>query len=130
MLYWRPAVNASFFKASHPRIYARHLEEKQNFEYDLTDIIDISKYTQFPCYKVQMQKIMVWGWRRKLFVSLVSKMIKGIKALRDKNCAKELVGDRREVTVDSLERELAFNLVANNALSYLYNTAYSNFFCV
>lgn len=130
MVLWRPAVKADFFKKSHPALYAKHLDEKKNFQFDLTNVIDPKDFVQFPCETVKVQRITRWGPQQKLFVSLVKKMVAGIKAIRDHNCQKELFGDRREVSVKILEAELASAVVGNNALAYLYNLAYSNFFCV
>lgn len=113
MLLWRPATRAKAFQKSHPAQYALFVKDRSG---------------QFLCATVPVQKIAVWGPRRALFKSLVAKMVSGIRASRDLDCILER--GPPPTSVKDIERVLARHIVANNALTYLYSLAFSNFFCV
>lgn len=57
-------------------------------------------------------------------------MITAFKGSRDQDCKASYGGPNRPVSVKDLEDALAQHVIGNNALSYLYNLAYSNFFCI
>lgn len=111
----RPGKPAAHFMDSHPKIYVKFLN---------------NEFPKFPCDTIKVETVNVWGPQRARFKSLVASMASGAKDLRDLDCAAEYGGPNRPITVQGLERYLAKHIVANNALSYLYNLAYSNFFCV
>lgn len=77
-----------------------------------------NKSIKFPC---AIEQVEVWGASRPRFVKLVSKMVSGIAHSRDLRC-----DHPPSEGAKLLERQA----VHANALSYLYNLAYSNFFCV
>lgn len=131
MLLWRPAVKATFFKESHSKLYAKHLVEKKNFQYDYRNDIDPRDYVQFPCAMVQVQRIARWGPQQKLFVRLVQETFAGIKRLQDHDCPRPPVpGEEDKFTREQLDWALSRAAVVNYAFAYLRNLAYSNFFCV
>lgn len=106
VLLWTPAKDAIDFKDSHPQIYKQFVGGNRN--------------VKFPCNKFT-QRIGVRGSTRSQFVKLVSKMVSGIVHSRRLRCdSPPLKG------AAVLERQD----VHSNALSYLYNLAYANFFCV
>lgn len=114
VLLWRPAANAKAFEKSHPAQYALFLKDGSG---------------KFPCAAVPVQKVPVWGPSRPMFKSLVAKMVKGILESRGQPSCRFVKGPPPS-SLEDVKIILASHLVANNALTYLYNLAYSNFFCV
>lgn len=105
-LLWTPPKVTSDFKDSHPEIFER-----------------------FPSVNISLgplcsgftQRIRADGKTRPQFVKLVSKMVSGIVHSRNVKCDSDRYGFK----------SLAENqIMRTNAITYLYNLAYSNHFCV
>lgn len=100
-LLYRPPRTPADVKDSHPKLFAKFLK---------------NGYANFP--------------QRARFMPLVARMSTGVEEIRDRDCAAEYGGPKRRISVKDLEGYLAKHIVANNALSYLYNLGYVNFFSV
>lgn len=114
-LLYRPPRTPADFKDSHPKLFAKFLK---------------NVYANFPCNSSKVETANVWGPQRARFMPLVARMATGVKEIRDRDCAAEYGGPKRRISVKDLEGYLAKHIVANNALSYLYNLGYVNFFSV
>lgn len=115
---WRKPVWAAHFKKSHPEVYAQYKK-------------DIP--VQFPCHLAPFENITAWGEQRKTFMMLLSRMAAGIRMSRNQNCegsAEGPHGKKSEIPLRDVMFHIDKHSVANNALSYLSNVAYSNYFCL
>lgn len=116
MLYHRPLTRATFFKDSHPDLYAIWIR---------------NEFVQFPCNIIKATPVKAWGPQRKIFKKLVARMVGGIRAARGRSCMEFILNNPSGSVPASIVRKiLARYAVANNAIAYLNNLAYSNFFCV
>lgn len=116
MIYHRPPTFPTFFEKSHPEKYQRYLNGDRS---------------ALPCTAVPIQKILVWGGKRDLFISLIGKMIEGTKMIRDYDCALSYASNSGSpISRQLLASTLAQHQIGNAAINYLYNIAYSNFFCI
>lgn len=121
MLYHRPPVKAVFFKKSHPKMYAAW--ENSRFV-----------HPAFPCGVVKAVHVPVWGPKRALFMKLVARMVRDIRSERDDDCGVPFLSQRNfaltKMTPSKVRKFLERYNIANNAVAYLHNLAFSNYFCV
>lgn len=114
----RPHVKPQYFQNSHPELYATFMKNMDK--------------VKFPCYLVPFNKVLVWGGQRQLFISLLKKAIKIATYVRDYNCDSFQQPPNTVIMRDpqDVAKILDRNRIANAALNYLYNQAYTNFFCI
>lgn len=116
MLYHRPLTKATFFKDSHPDLYAIWIK---------------NEFVQFPCSTIKAVPVLAWGPKRTTYKKLVARMVGGIRAARGQSCMEFMLANPNgTVPVNTVRKLLARYAVASNAIAYLNNLAYSNFFCV
>lgn len=113
----RPRVKPIYFQNSHPDLYYNFMQNPES--------------VNLPCHLVPFNKVFVWGGQRQLFISLLKKAIKIATYVRDYNCDSfqqppntVIMRDPKDVAI-MLDR----HRIGNAALNYLYNQAYTNFFC-
>lgn len=112
----RPQVDTMYFATAAPAVYKAFLKDSN---------------TVWPCHKVPLQRVMVWGAGRKKFVALVGKAIKGIERIRDFDCNEIRGGPPgRPLSKPEVDKLLRRHRLTNAAINYLYGLSYSNFFCV
>lgn len=120
VIQWTPAISEANYKKRYPYIYEKHRS---------VILRTGAPYQGLPCSHILPEKIAVWGPRREAFISLVKRTIVGIKRSRDMDCNPETgLPTGSPITANDVSRILSRHLVANNALGFLYNLAYSNFF--
>lgn len=119
MLYHRPAVKAVFFKKSHPKMYAA---------WESADFVR----PRFPCGVVKAVPVPVWGPKRALFMKLVARMVRDIRSERDDDCGVSFLSrtNLARITPEKVRKYIVRYDIANNAVAYLHNLAFSNYFCV
>lgn len=103
----RPFVNASFFG---------------------TNVV--SAQAGFPCSTVPVQTVAAWGPTRPLFIKLVRKVVNGLQGYIGQDCTNDYYGTKQSFTRKELNARLERERIVNGGISYAYNVAYANFFCV
>ncbi len=114
----RPHVKPQYFQNSHPAIYSSFMQNPDN--------------AKLPCYSVPYNKVFVWGRQRQLFISLLRKAMKIATYIRNYNCDSFQQPPNTIIMRDpqDVAKMLDRHRIGNAAINYLYNQAYTNFFCV
>lgn len=117
-LIYRRNVKADYFAETHPEVYNAYIGNGST--------------GWLPCSEVAVQKVLVWGTDRQLFISLIRKAVKMARYIRDYACYS--YGQPPNTTIvyeqHDIDAMLRRNRVATSVLSFLHAIAHSNFFCV
>lgn len=115
IILYRPAHSA----INEPKKYPEALKAR------LRDSNDFSM-----CNLIPVQRITSWGPERNKFISLVRRLVRGIKRVRDFNCDGIYGNPNAPKTRSDVEYIVESHQVCNAALNFLYYTAHANLFCI
>lgn len=132
-IFWKPEAGPFFFRNIAPDVFRRYQQcfgkrfpnrpKSCGFAGSIT--------YNWPCHKVPWQSVIVWGPRRKLFISLITKMVRGVRNIRDgDDCRYPGAPPTFRVPLSYVAQKQFEARITTAALTLLTKVAYENFFCI